>query len=77
MTAAPRLRWNLTSFVEVEVAQRVARDDEERVVELVRGEPHRAGGPERRLLDRVLDVRAEALAVAEVAADRLRHERDA
>ncbi len=32
--------------------------------------------PERRLLDGVLDVHAERLAVAEVAADRLRQERD-
>ena len=66
----------LDELPEVEVAQRVARDDEERVVELVGGETHRAGRPERRFLDRVLDVDAEALAVTEVAADRLRQEGD-
>ena len=38
-----------------------------------RTEPGRA---ERRLLDRVLDRHPERVAVAEVAADRLRHERD-
>ena len=70
------LLWNLTSFAEVEVAERVARDDEERLVELVGGQPDRAGRAERRLLDGVLDVDAERLAVAEVAADRLRQERD-
>ncbi len=70
------LAVELHELREVEVAQRVARDDEKRVVELVRGETHRAGCPERRFLHRVLDPRAEALAVAEVAADRLRHEGD-
>ena len=68
--------WNSTSFVEVDVAERVAGDDEERVVEPAGREPHRAGGAERRLLDRVRDVDAERLAAAEVAADRLRQERD-
>jgi hypothetical protein len=66
----------LDELGEVEVAQGVAGDDEERLVELVCGEPHRSGRPERRFLDRVLDVHAEALAVAEVAADRLRKEGD-
>ena len=62
-------------LVQVDVAERVARDDEERLVEPVRREPHRAGGAERALLDRVLDVQAEVAAVAEVGADRLRQER--
>src|SRR5207245_7491815 len=44
--------------------------------ELARREPHRARRAERRILDGVLDVQAERLAVAEVAADRLREERD-
>jgi hypothetical protein len=61
---------------EVDVAERVAGDDEERLVEAVARQPHGAGRAERRFLDRVLDVQAEALAVAEVAADRLRHEGD-
>ena len=63
-------------LAEVDVAERVARDDEEGVVELVGGQRHRAGGAERRLLDRVLDLHPQRLAVAEVAADRLRQERD-
>src|SRR5580765_7893865 len=63
------LAMELDELAEVEVAERVAGDDEKRVVELVRGEPHRAGRPERRLLDRVLDVYPEALTVAEVAAN--------
>src|SRR5581483_2720008 len=61
---------------QVDVAERVAGDDEERVVEAARGEADRAGGAEWRLLDGVADVDAEALAVAEVAPDRLRQERD-
>ena len=68
--------WNAIEPGEVDVAERVAGDDEERVVELAGGEPHRAGGAERRLLDRVADVDAERLAVPEVAPDRLRQERD-
>jgi hypothetical protein len=63
-------------LLQVHVRERVARDDDERVVELRAREPDGAGGAERRLLDRVLDVDAEGLAVAEVAADRLRQERD-
>src|SRR5581483_1748752 len=39
-------------------------------------EANRARRAERRLLDRVRDVDAERLAVAEVRADRLRQERD-
>ena len=76
VTAAFFSRWHSTSFAEVDVAERVAGDDEERLVELVGGEADRAGRAERRLLDRVRDVDAERVAVAEVAADRLRQERD-
>ncbi len=76
VTAAPFSLWKSTILLQVDVAERVARDDEERVVERVRGEPHGAGRAERALLDRVLDVQAEARAVAEVGADRLRQERD-
>ena len=60
---------------QVDVAEGVAGDDEERVVELAAREPHGARGAERRLLDRVLDRQTEAVAVAEVAPDRLRQER--
>ena len=60
---------------QVDVGERVAGDDEEGVVELVARVPDRAGGAERRFLDGVLDRDPEPLAVAEVAADRLRHER--
>ena len=69
-----RLLVPVDERAEVDVAERVAGDDEERVVELLARQPDRAGRPERQLLDRVLDVDAERLAVAEVAADRLRHE---
>ena len=61
---------------QVDVAERVAGDDQERLLELRAREADRAGRAERRLLDRVLDLHAERLAVAEVAADRLRHERE-
>src|SRR5579875_654855 len=40
------------------------------------GAPYRAGGAERRVLDRVADLHAQGLAAAEVAADRLRQEGD-
>src|SRR5438105_1498209 len=70
------LAVELDELRKVEVAERVARDDEERAVETARGEPHRAGGAERRLLDRVADLHSERLAAAEVRADRLRQERD-
>ena len=66
----------LDDLAEVDVAERVAGDDEERLVEAVRCVAHRAGGAERALLDRILDVEPEALAVAEVRPNRLRHEGD-
>ena len=66
----------LDDLVQVDVAERVTRDDEERLVQAVGGEPHRTGGPERALLDRVLDVQPEAAAVAEIGADRLWQESD-
>src|SRR5215203_2045890 len=58
----------------VEVAEGVARDDEEGLVEAVAREPYRAGRPQRRFLDRVLDCHPERLAGPEVAADGLREE---
>ena len=61
---------------EVDVAERVAGDHEEGLVELGAREPDRAGRSERELLDRVLHVQAHRLAVAEVAADRLGQERE-
>ena len=63
-------------LLEVHVRQRVSRDDDEGVVQPPAGEADRSGRAERRLLDRVLDVDAERLTVAEVAADRLRQEGD-
>ena len=70
------LAVELDELRQVDVAERVAGDHEERVVEPSRREPHRAGGAERRLLDGVRDVDAERLAAAEVRADRLGQERD-
>ncbi len=61
---------------QVDVAEGVAGDDEKGVVERVAREADRAGSAERLLLDRVLDLEAHRLAGAEVAADRLRHERE-
>ena len=63
-------------LVQVDVAERIARDDEERLVQAVRREPHRPRRAERALLDRVLDVQPEVAAVPEVGADRLRQEGD-
>ena len=76
MTAAPRSLWNSTRRVEIEVAERVAGDDEERLVELVGREANGSGRARGRFLDGVLHVHAQALAVAEVASDRLREEGD-
>ena len=45
---------------QVEVAEGIAGDDDERVVEIVAREPHRSCGAGRRLLHRVLDVRTDA-----------------
>ena len=66
----------LDDLAEVDVAEGVARDDEERLVEHVAREAHRARRAERALLDRVRDVEPERVAVAEVRADRLRQERN-
>src|SRR5918992_1479742 len=54
----------------------VARDDEEGLVQGLLRELHRAGRAGGRLLHGVPDRHAERLAAAEVAPDRLRHERD-
>jgi hypothetical protein len=61
---------------EVEVAKCIAGDDQEGVVELVRGQTNGAGSAERRLLDGVLHVQPQGVSVSEVRADRLRKERD-
>ena len=53
VTDALLLAVELDELRQVDVAERVAGDDEERLVELVRSEADRAGGAERRLLDRV------------------------
>ena len=63
-------------LAEVDVAERVAGDDEEGLVQLLRGETDGAGCAERRFLDGVADLHPECLAVAEVAANRLWQERD-
>ena len=76
VTAAPDLVVPVDEGAEIDVAERVAGDDEERLVEQAAREADGAGGAERQLLDRVLDVQVERVAVAEVAADRLRHERE-
>ena len=61
---------------QVDVTEGVAGDDERRLLEPAARETNRAGRAEWSLLDGVLDLDAEAGAVAEVAADRLRQERD-
>jgi hypothetical protein len=61
---------------QVDVAERVAGDDEEGVVERVAREADGAGGAERELLDGILDVEPEPLPRAEIAADRLGQERE-
>ena len=61
---------------EVDVAEGIARDHEEGLVERLLGELDRAGRAGGRLLHRVADGEAVRLAGAEVAADRLRHEGD-
>ena len=70
------LQVALNELLEVDVAEGVSRDDEEGLVELVGGEANRPRSAQRRLLDRVGDVDPECVAVAEVAANRLRQERD-
>ena len=76
MTAAPFVPVRLDEGGQVDVAERVARDDDERLGQALVRQPDGAGRPERLLLDGVVDVEPEALAAAEVRADRLRHERE-
>ncbi len=61
---------------EVDVGEHVARDHEERVVELRRRVAHRSGGAERRVFRGVAHGDAEIGAVAEVVADLVGEERD-
>ena len=61
---------------EVDVGDDVARDHEERLVELVHRVAHRTRGAERRVLGRVPHPHAELGAVAEVVADLVGEERD-
>ena len=75
VTAEAFSRWNADQVGQVHVAEGVARDDEEGLVEPIACEAHRAGSAERRFLHRVLDRHPERVAAAEVAADRLRQER--
>src|SRR6476620_10595580 len=72
----PPVAVSLDEPREIDVAEGVSGDDEERVVEPPRGTLHGASGAERRLLHRVADIDAERLTAAEVAADRLRQKRD-
>ena len=48
---------------EVDVGERVARDHDERAVEITRELAHRTAGPERRLLDAVAEAHADGPAV--------------
>ena len=64
----------LHECTQIDVAERIARDDHEGLVEKRAREPHRPRCSERLLLDRVVDREPRRLAVAEVPADRLRHE---
>ncbi len=57
---------------QVEVAQRIAGDDQERVVQELLGVLDAAGGSQRRLLHRVVQIHPQRLAVTEVPADHLR-----
>ncbi len=59
---------------QVHVAEGIARDDEERLVELLRSQADRARRAERRLFDRVADLHSQRLPFAEVTANRLRQE---
>ena len=61
---------------EIDVGDDVARDHEERLVELVHGVAHRTHGAERRVLGRVPHPHTELGAVAEVVADLVGEERD-
>src|SRR6266700_2501796 len=70
------LAVEVDDLLQVHIRERIAGDDDEGVVELPARQPDGAGGAERRLLDGVLDVDAERLPVAEVAADGLRQEGD-
>src|SRR5437763_360817 len=65
------LAVRLDEAVQIDVAEGVTRDDEERVVEPSGCALDGARGAERRLLHRIADVDAERLAGAEVAPDRL------
>ncbi len=66
----------LDQRAEVDVAERVTGDHEERVGEPLLCKTDGAGGAEGLLLDGVVHLEPERLAVAEVRADRLRHERE-
>ena len=59
---------------EVDIGEHVARDHEERLVELVARVAHRAGGAQGRLLGGVHHPHAELGPVAEVRADGVGHE---
>ncbi len=48
VASAPRSRWKASDLRQVEVAERVARDHDERLVEQLLGVLDRAGGAERR-----------------------------
>ena len=61
---------------EVHVAECIAGDHEERLVELPCRVAHRSGRAERRLFDGVADLHPERFAGAEVTTDRLREERN-
>ena len=62
VTAAPFVPVRLDESGQVDVAERVARDDDERLGQALVRQPDGAGRPERLLLDGVVDVEPEALA---------------
>ena len=70
------LAVKLDDLPEVDVRERIPRDDEERVVEPRGRVANRAGRAERARLDGVLELEPEARPVAEVGADRLGQEGD-
>ena len=63
----------LTHRAQIEARENVAVEHEERAGDVLLDVLERAGRAERRLLDHVRDLHAEARAVAEVIDDRLRH----
>ena len=60
--------------VQIDVAERVAGDYEEGLIDIAGRHLDRSGRAQRLFFDRVFDRHPERLSVAEIGADRLRHE---